>query len=224
MNRKITKTHIFQIFTDWPRYHAHSAQIFAPVISSMVLEPYFLTFLLTLDFPRMFSPKQGHLARLAPPPGTAAPPCWGQQAPQIWKNSPHPRRGSRACWDKGTILQILHLPGHQALPPTPPQMLTPRVRKSSKFQTLKKDAFSSKTDLLWDPTGEPKSAISLKNGSPERPLDPFQKLCQNMLLFRLSQTLENQAPARAGAQFSLCGPTPKKSSKWCPKTSLLGSP
>ena len=38
---KTTKC-FFQNLTDWPRYHPHSAQSFAPVVSSMVLEPFFL--------------------------------------------------------------------------------------------------------------------------------------------------------------------------------------
>ena len=45
--------------------------------------------------------------------------------------------------------------------------------------------------------------------------------------FQKSKQFSNplgKAPLSTGAQFSLCGPTPKKSSKWSPKTSLLGSP
>ena len=59
---------------------------------------------------------------------------------------------------------------------------------------------------------------------PKAPLGPLPKNVSKYVAFLTFQTLENQAPAWAGAQFSLCGPTPKKSSKWSPKTSLLGSP
>ena len=59
---------------------------------------------------------------------------------------------------------------------------------------------------------------------PRARLGPLPKTASKYVAFLTLQTLENQAPAWAGAQFSLCGPTPKKSSKWSPKTSLLGSP
>ena len=58
---------------------------------------------------------------------------------------------------------------------------------------------------------------------PRAPLGPLPKNVSKYVAFLTLQTLENQAPAWAGAQFSLCGPTPKKSSKWCPETSLLGN-
>ena len=87
-----------------------------------------------------------------------------------------------------------------------------------------------------------KRAIFLPNGSPmgshwgpqisnfgqkclpKAPSGPLPKTVSKYVAFLTLQTLENQAPARAGAQFSLCGPAPKKSSKWAPKTSLLGGP
>ena len=125
-------------------------------------------------------------------------------------NSPHPRRGSRACWDKGTILQILHLPGTLPLPPTPPQMLPPWSRKSSKFQTSKKVAFSAKMDPLWESTGEPKSAKSVPNAYPERPFFPFQKMCQNMSLFLPSKPLKIKLPPRRELN-SHCVALPPKS-------------
>ena len=59
---------------------------------------------------------------------------------------------------------------------------------------------------------------------PRASLGPLPKTVSKYVAFLTSQTLENQAPARAGAQFSLCGPTSKKSSKWSPTTFLLGSP
>ena len=59
---------------------------------------------------------------------------------------------------------------------------------------------------------------------PRAPLGPLPKSVSKCVACLTLQTLENQAPARAGTQFLLCGPTPKKSSKWSPKTSLLGSP
>ena len=62
-----------------------NAQNFAAIISSMVLEPSFFDRFLEFGFSRDVFPKKGHLARLAPPPGAAAPPCWGPQAPKIKK-------------------------------------------------------------------------------------------------------------------------------------------
>ena len=59
-----------------------NAQNFAAIISSMVLEPSFFDHFLDFGFSRDVFPKKGHLARLAPPPGAAAPPCWGSQAPK----------------------------------------------------------------------------------------------------------------------------------------------
>ena len=62
-----------------------NAQNFAAIISSMVLEPSFFDHFFDFGFSRDVFPKKGHLARLAPPPGAAAPPCWGPQAPKIKK-------------------------------------------------------------------------------------------------------------------------------------------
>ena len=62
-----------------------NAQNFAAIISSMVLEPSFFDHFLDFGFSRDVFPKKGHLARWAPPPGAAAPPCWGPQAPKIKK-------------------------------------------------------------------------------------------------------------------------------------------
>ena len=58
---------------------------------------------------------------------------------------------------------------------------------------------------------------------PRASLGPLPKNVSKYVAFWTFQNLENQAPAWAGAQFSLCVPTPKKSSKMPSKTFLLGS-
>ena len=63
-----------------------NAQNFAAIISSMVLEPSFFDIFFDFGFSRDVFPKKGHLARLAPPPGAAAPPLLGAPAPQNIKN------------------------------------------------------------------------------------------------------------------------------------------
>ena len=70
--------------TIWVRYHPRSAQSFAPVISSMVLEPSVFYLFFDFGFSWDVFPEKGHLARLAPPPGAAAPPVGGPR-PQKYK-------------------------------------------------------------------------------------------------------------------------------------------
>ena len=63
-----------------------NAQNFAAIISSMVLEPSFFDRFSEFGFSRDVFPKKGHLARLAPPPGAAAPPLFGAPGPKNIKN------------------------------------------------------------------------------------------------------------------------------------------
>ena len=62
-----------------------NAQNFAPAISTMVVEPSSFDHFFDFGFSRYVFPKKGRLARLAPPLGAAATPCWGAQAPKILK-------------------------------------------------------------------------------------------------------------------------------------------
>ena len=105
-----------------------------------------------------------------------------------------------------------------------PKWITPWSRKSSKFQTSKKDAFSSKMDPLWEPTGKPKSAKSDKNASPERPLDPFQKMCQNMSLIGASKPFKIKLPPRRELNSHFVALPPKSLQNGLPKPPFGGAP
>ena len=59
---------------------------------------------------------------------------------------------------------------------------------------------------------------------PRAPLGPIPKNVSKYVAFLTLQTLENQAPAPAGAQFSLRGPTPPKIIKLMSQNLPFGEP
>ena len=111
----------------------------------------------------------------------------------------------------------------QGTPPMPPApgSLVPKIVQIS---DLKKRRFLCQNGSPLGAHWGAKISKICQKCLPRAPLGPLPKNVSKYVAFLTLQTLENQAPAWAGAQFSLCGPTPKKSSKWSPKTSLWGNP
>ena len=120
--------------------------------------------------------------------------------------------------------EVLNDPGGPPLAPAPPKMDYSGIPEIVQISDLNKRA-------LWLQNGPPSGSHwrpQISNFAqkclPKALSGPLPKTVSKYVAFLTLQTLENQAPAWAGAQFSLCGPTPKKSSKRSPKTSLWGSP
>ena len=121
-------------------------------------------------------------------------------------------------------LQILHVPGDPAHAAGPSQNEVPLNPKIVQISDLKKRRLFLQNGAPLGAHWGAKISKICQKCRPRASLGPLPKNVSKYVAFLTLQAFENQAPALAGAQFSLCGPTPKKSSKWSPKTSLLGSP
>ena len=120
--------------------------------------------------------------------------------------------------------EILNVPGGPPLAQTPSKMDYSLVPKIVQISDLKKRRLFLQNGPPLGAHWGAKIRKICQKCLPRAPLGSLPKNVSKYVAFLTLQTLENQAPAWAGAQFSLCGPTPKKSSKWSPKTSLLGAP
>ena len=78
-------------------------------------------------------------------------------------------------------------------------------------------------DSLWDPILEPKSAKSVTKAFPERPLDPFQKMRQNMSLFGPSKPLKIKLPPRRELNSRFVALPPKSLQNGLPKPPFWGA-